>query len=436
MSAASTVLIRWLALVLTGLPVMLGCVRPDNQMKATTSSITRSVVRPTGPEGPRGVSAVEIAVPNAILDDLRVRIAATRWPQSITDAGWDYGADLTYMKELAKAWEDAFDWRAEERRINRFAHYRVELEGLNVHFIHARSKKSDAIPLLVLHGWPSSFLQMLDLIPKLTEPDSGPAFHVVAASLPGYGLSDPPTERGMSVSKVARMMTELMVERLGYERFGGRGSDLGAGVLQQVALQSPSRLIGLHLSGTNPYVYDVPDDLSDEEKVFVQRAQAWMQQEMAYAMMHSSKPQTVAFALNDSPVGMAAWIMEKFWRWSDSRRDMKAQYGQNALLANLTLYWVTESMPSSMRLYYETVRDPGAFGRVTTPTAMLMTPKDMFATPRAWAARSYNVVRWTELESGGHFLEWDETDAVAKDLQSFFQTDVDPNPPRNEEEER
>ena len=201
------------------------------------------------------------------------------------------------MKDLAQAWTERFDWRAEETRLNRLAHFRTEVAGLNVHFVHARSSNEDAVPLLLLHGWPSSFIQMLDLIERLTDSGSASAFHVVAASLPGYGLSDAPSDRGMSVSKVADIMTELMVDRLGYSRFVGRGSDLGAGVLQQIALKSPSRLIGLHLSGTNPFVFQVPADLSDEEKVFVQQAQQWMQQEMAYAMMHSTKPQTVAFRI-------------------------------------------------------------------------------------------------------------------------------------------
>ena len=379
-----------------------------------------AVLRPIGPADSRGVTPVQVAVSDAALSDLRDRIGRTRWPQTVTDAGWDYGADLAFMRRLADTWQNRFDWRKEERRINKAKHYRVAIDGMNVHFIHAESSAPDAVPLLLLHGWPSSFVQMLELIPRLTEAGEGASFHVVAASLPGYGLSDAASTRGMSVSKIAAIMTELMTEKLGYARFAGRASDLGAGVLQQIALRSPKRVIGLHLSGTNPYVYQVPNDLSDEEKVFVERAQQWMQQEMAYAMMHSTKPQTVGFALSDSPIGMAAWIMEKFWRWSDPGSDLSKRYGDSALLANLTLYWVTGSIAPSMRLYYETVRDPGAYGRVEVPTAMLMTSKDMFPTPRAWAARSYNVVRWTELSGGGHFLEWDETLAVARDLRATF----------------
>jgi pimeloyl-ACP methyl ester carboxylesterase len=189
--------------------------------------------------------------------------------------------------------------------------------------------------------------------------------------------------------------------------------------LQQMALQVPNRLIGLHLSGTNPYVGQVPGDLTPEEAEFIQRAQVWMQSEMAYAMLHASKPDTVAVALNDSPAGLAAWVLEKFRAWTDAE-DFVARYGRGRLLANLTLYWVTGTIGSSMRLYYETVRDPGQWGRVEVPTAMLMTPHDMFPTPRAWAERSYNVQRWTEIAVGGHFLEWEEPAIVAEDIFAWF----------------
>jgi pimeloyl-ACP methyl ester carboxylesterase len=261
---------------------------------------------------------------------------------------------------------------------------------------------------------------MTELVPLLAHEDGGVSFDVVVASLPGFGFSSRPKARGMSVARAARLMIRLMTETLGYDRFAGRGSDLGAGVLQQMALQAPERLIGLHLSGTNPYVGQVPDDLAPEEAEFVARAQTWMRSEMAYAMLHSSKPDTVAVGLNDSPAGLAAWILEKFRTWSDAPENFVARYGRDRLLANVTLYWATGTIGSSMRLYYETARDPGAWGRVETPTAMLMSPHDMFPTPRAWAERGYAVARWTEIDHGGHFLEWEEPEAVAADLRAFF----------------
>jgi pimeloyl-ACP methyl ester carboxylesterase len=364
-----------------------------------------------------------IAVPDSVLEDLETRLRLTRWPDRITGAGWDYGIDTAILRPLAEHWAEAFDWRDVESDLNRLPQFTTEIEGEMIHFLHVRGNGVRRIPLLVLHGWPSSFLQMTDLIPLLTAERNGTSFDVIVPSLPGFGFSSQARTRGMSVARIAGLMTRLMTDVLDCGRFAGRGSDLGAGVLQQIALQSPDRLIGLHLSGTNPYIGQVPDDLSAEEDEFVALAQGWMQSEMAYAMLHSSKPDTVAVALNDSPAGLAAWILEKFHAWSDTE-DFVARYGRDRLLANLTLYWATGTIGSSMRLYFETVRDPGQWGRVEVPTAMLMTPHDMFPTPRAWAERSYNVQRWTEIDCGGHFLEWEEPVIVADDLFAWFKEQI------------
>jgi pimeloyl-ACP methyl ester carboxylesterase len=360
-----------------------------------------------------------IAVPDAVLEDLETRLRLTRWPDRVAGAGWDYGIDTDTLRPLVDHWAEGFDWRAVESELNTLPQFTAEIEGETIHFVHARGTGDRRIPLLVLHGWPSSFLQMTDLVPLLTTERDGISFDVIVPSLPGFGFSSQPAARGMSVARIAGLMTRLMVEVLGYDRFAGRGSDLGAGVLQQIALQSPDRLIGLHLSGTNPYIGQVPEDLTAEEAVFVEQAQGWMQSEMAYAMLHASKPDTIAVALNDSPAGLAAWILEKYHAWTDTD-DFVARYGRDRLLATLTLYWATETIGSSMRLYYETVRDPGQWGRVEVPTAMLMTAHDMFPTPRAWAERSYNVERWTDIDVGGHFLEWEEPALVADDLFAWF----------------
>jgi pimeloyl-ACP methyl ester carboxylesterase len=360
-----------------------------------------------------------VAVQDSVLEDLGTRLRLTRWPSRVAGANWDYGIDTDIFRPLVEYWAEGFNWRAVERELNTLAQYTAEIEGETIHFVHARGTGTRRIPLLVLHGWPSSFLQMTDLVPLLTTGRDGVSFDVIIPSMPGFGFSSQPETRGMSVARVAELMTGLMTRVLGYDRFAGRGSDLGAGVLQQIALQSPDRLIGLHLSGTNPYIGQVPEDLSSEETSFVERAQAWMQSEMAYAMLHFSKPDTVAVALNDSPAGLAAWILEKFHAWTKAD-DFVAHYGRDRLLANLTLYWTTGTIGSSMRLYYETVRDPGLWGRVEVPTAMLMTPHDMFPTPRAWAERSYNIQRWTEIDRGGHFLEWEEPAIVADDIFEWF----------------
>ena len=366
-----------------------------------------------------------VTISQATLDDLRDRLARTRWTDEVTGAGWDYGTNRAYLKELTRYWGDRFDWRAQERAINAFPHFRASVDGVGIHFIHERGTGEHPLPLVLLHGWPSSFWQMLKVIPLLTDPaahggDAADSFDVVVPSLPGYGFSDRSTEPGMGVGRIADLFARLMTDELGYARFAARASDLRAGVSQQLALAHADAVIGVHHSGTNPYVGQVPDDLAEEEKEFVANAQQWTMQEMAYAMEHSSKPQTLATGLNDSPAGLAAWVVEKVRRWSDCDGDIERRFSKDALLTNLTIYWATETINSSIRLYYETARHPGSWGRVEVPTGMLMSPKDMFPTPRAWVERSYNVTRWTEIDRGGHFLEWEEPELVVEDIRAFF----------------
>lgn len=368
-----------------------------------------------------------IAIPDATLEDLRERLARTRWPDQVAGAGWDYGMNLDVLKAFVAYWQDGFDWRQQERRLNGFAHFRAEVEGLQVHFVHERGKGPNPLPLLLLHGWPSSFVQMLPILPLLTDPaahgaDAVDAFDVVAVSLPGYGFSDRPAAPGMSVARIADLVHGLMTDVLGYGRYAIRGSDLGAGVMSQLALAHPEAVVGVHGGGTNPWIMQIPDDLTPEEQAFVARAQDWNQTEMAYAMEHATKPQTLAAALNDSPAGLTAWVLEKFWRWSDCAGDLETRFRKDDLLTNLTIYWATETIGSSIRLYYETMRDPGRWGRSEVPTAMLMSPKDMFPTPRSWVERFGRVDRWTEIAAGGHFLEWEVPQLVAGDLRAFFRS--------------
>ena len=363
----------------------------------------------------------KIDVPAATIDDLKTRLAAARLPDQIKGSGWDYGTDTKYLADLLTYWRTDYDWDAEQARLNSFDHFKAEIDGLNIHFVHAKSDRDDAIPLLMLHGWPSSFVQMLDVIPMLTTPkDDGPAFHVVAASLPGYGFSDRPTKAGMSPAAMAPYMHKLMTDVLGYARYGIRSSDLGAGVASTMAA-SFGKVIGSHIGGTNPYLQgDIPDDLTPKEKKFVKQAQEWMQQEMAYAMLHSSKPQTVAVALNDSPAGLASWIVEKFWRWSDNKGKIEDAIDRDALLTNLTIYWVTQTINSSMHLYAEAARAQGGWDKPQAPVGYLMPKHDMFETPRSWIERRGPVAHWTISQDGGHFMEWEQPAIVADDLRTFF----------------
>jgi pimeloyl-ACP methyl ester carboxylesterase len=377
------------------------------------------------------VTPYTVDVDRGVLDDLADRLRGARWPDELTGTeSWSRGTDLGYLREIVRYWLDEFDWPAQQKRLNAVTHVKVEVDApgegrLGVHAVHEKARTANAMPVVALHGWPSSFVQMLPVLPLLTDPathggEPGDAFDVVALSLPGYGFSDRPTAQGMDVARIAEVVVEVMAQ-LGYDRFAARGSDLGAGVLQQLALAHPERLIALHLSGTNPYLGWIPDDLTPAEQEFVTAAQAWDTAEMAYAKEHSSKPQTLAVALNDSPVGLASWILEKFRTWSDCGGDLDSVYSRDDLLTNLTIYWATQTIGSSMRLYHETAHSTAAaWGRVEVPTGMAMSGADMFPTPREWVERSYNITHWTDLPRGGHFLEWEVPDLLADDMRTFF----------------
>jgi pimeloyl-ACP methyl ester carboxylesterase len=363
-----------------------------------------------------------IDVAPAVLRDLEQRLGRTRWPDQIPGSEWAYGTDTQYLRELADYWQSNFNWRAQERRLNAFNNYRADIDGLRVHFIHERSADPDAIPLLLLHGWPSSFVQMLDIIPLLTAPNGdGPSFHVVVASLPGFGFSDIPDRSGVGFARIADMLATLMTDVLGYSRYGLRGSDLGGVISQQIALAAPDRIIGVHLTGIIGANVPPGAELTPAEEAFVAASAAMNQNEMAYARLHMSKQQTVAHALNDSPAGLASWIVEKFRSWGDTDGVIENRFSDDDLLTNLTIYWVTGTINSSMRLYYEFVREPARGGRIPAPVGMLMSTRDLFPpAPREWGERLFNVKRWTETDTGGHFLEWEEPQLVADELRAFF----------------
>ena len=365
-----------------------------------------------------------ISVPDAVLDDLKERLTRTRWPDQLPGTGWEYGTDTTYLRELVEYWRKDFDWRAQEARLNQFEHSRARVGGMRLHFVHARSRNPDAIPLLLLHGWPSSFVQMLDLIPLLVDPGAhgmpgAPGFHVVAASLPGFGFSDIPARTGVGFRATASMMAELMHDVLGYRRYAVRGSDLGGNTVRQMALLHPGQIIGVHLTGMIGAIGGSPP-FTPAEQAFID-ATAANESERFYARLQMTKPQTLAHALNDSPVGLAAWIIEKFRAWSDCNGAIERRFSKDHLLTNLMVYWVTGTAPASVRMYYEFARETPVPGRIDAPVGMLMSTRDMFpAAPREWGERFFNVQRWVETEAGGHFLEWEEPELVARELQAFF----------------
>lgn len=364
----------------------------------------------------------------AELDDLASRLRNTRWPSEYANDSWAYGTNRAYLQELVGYWANDFDWQAQEAWLNSFAHFKSMVDGLGIHYVHQRSADPDALPVLLLHGWPGSFVQMLKLVPLLTDPaghgmPNAPSFHVVAASLPGFGLSDAATAPGMAMERIAGLMNKLMVDVLGYKRYGARGSDLGGVTIDQLGRHHAGSLIGAHLTqiivaGAPPAA---PENATQAERDFLAASVVVSNTEVGYARVHATKPQTLAYGLNDSPAGLAAWIIEKYRTWGDTGGKMESRFDKDFLLTTLTIYWLTQTIAPSVRTYYEMYRNRGNTSRVGVPVGFLMARKDMFPpAPREWAERTHNVVHFSETETGGHFLEWEEPDVVARDMQVFF----------------
>lgn len=376
-----------------------------------------------------GVQPYRIRLSQGALDELKRRLGDTRWPDAVEGADWGYGTNLEYLKDLVSYWKDGFDWRFQERRLNQFSHYLAGMDRPRIHFIHERGRGPDPLPLLLTHGWPSTFFEMTKIIPLLANPadhggDARDAFHVVVPSLPGYGFSDRPTEPGMTLETIADAFAGLMVEELGYRRFAAHGGDIGAGVTTSLARRRAESLLGIHLTAVaNPELGPGSAPLTHEEEEYKELCLLWDMDEGAYDHQQSTRPQTLAYGLNDSPVGLAAWIVEKVRAWSDCGGDLERRFTKDELLTNLTIYWVTQTIGSSVRLYYEHRRErvpAPPKGRVHVPTGVTLTVEPGAHAPREWAERTYNLHRWTELPRGGHFANFEEPELMAEEIRAFF----------------
>jgi microsomal epoxide hydrolase len=371
-----------------------------------------------------------VDVPDEVLADLHERLARTRFPEQLPDAGWDYGAERDYLAELVGYWRDSYDWRRAERRLNAFDHFLTEVDGARIHFIHARSPEPAALPLLMTHGWPGSVVEFLDVIGPLCDPvrhggDAADAFHVVCPSIPGYAFSGPTRERGWSPARVAGAFAELMAG-LGYERYGAQGGDWGSIITTQLGMLDADHLAGIHL---NMLVAPPPDGvdfstLSPDEKRQLDDMARYMDVDAGYMKEQSTKPQTIGYALEDSPAGLAAWIVEKFRTWSDCDGDVEKSFTKDQLLDNLMLYWTTGTAHSSARLYYEFAK-AGMLGsgnewRVEVPTGAAVYPAEIIRAARSWAERRYNVVHWAEMPRGGHFAAFEQPELFVDDVRAFF----------------
>jgi len=362
--------------------------------------------------------------------DLRARLQRTRWPDELAGAGWQYGADLATMREICRYWADGFDWRAQVARLAAFDHYRFQDAETGIHFIHARGKGPAPMPLVITHGWPGSFLEMLEIIPQLADPascgqDPADSFDVVVPSLPGYGFSDRPREAGMNIFRIAETWVRLMRE-LGYERFAAQGGDWGASVSTVLGLRHPGQVIGIHLNyipgSYRPHV-EPPDELSAAERQFLDDDARWLEECGAYDHVQRIEPQNLAYGLNDSPAALAAWILTKFRDWSDCGGDLERRFTRDELLANVTLYWMTETIHSSCRLYHEVRHSPLHFqqgDRVSVPCGIAHFAREAPFPPRQWIERGYDVRHWTDFPRGGHFAASEEPELLAEDIRAFF----------------
>ena len=377
---------------------------------------------PTKPN-PAAIRPFKVHVPDSVLTDLRRRLAETRWPDQLPGTAWEYGADIKKVRELAEYWQNAFDWRAQEAKINRFDQFTTEIDGQQIYFIHQRSPRPAAIPLLLIHGWPGSIVEFLALIEPLTNPKDShsPAFDVIVPSLPGFGFSGPTTTRGWGPQRMAKALVVLM-DRLGYPKYGIQGGDWGSEIARDIAYQAPSHVIGLHLnlifvSPPNP---GAAAQMSDAER---KRYSYFDREESSFFFLQAAEPQTLAYALTDSPVGWLAWMIAKFQLLTDNNGDFLTAVDRDTFLSDVTLYWATGTIGSAMRIYREhrlTGGETASQPRLQTPVAYADFPREVAVPPFRWITQTYNVVQETEMPRGGHFAALEQPDLLLNDIRKFF----------------
>lgn len=369
-----------------------------------------------------------ISVPDEALADLRGRIARTRWPDEINDEDWSYGAKGDWLQGALDYWADGYDWRAQEAAINAIPQFKARIDGLDIHFLHLKGRGPNPRPLLIAHGWPGSFVEMLEMAPMLADPgayggDPADAFDVIVPSMPGYGFSDRPNRPGMTPRRVAAIYAELM-EHLGYQRYGVQGGDWGATVSTWLALDFADRVSAIHLNwvpGSLQPSLETP--LTAEEQAFLDHMRANIATISSHTVIHAAKPQTLAYGLNDSPAGIAAWLLDKFRMISDCDGDLTSVYTLDALLTNVSVYWFSQTIGSSIRLYREAQGCPVALAageRIPPPLGYALFPGEVALPPRSWLERAYDVRRWTLMEKGGHFGAMEQPAALAADIRAYF----------------
>ena len=373
------------------------------------------------------VTPFSIAASDEELEDLRRRLHATRWPNEEPVDDWSQGIPLSYVKEGCSYWADGYDWRKREALLNRFPQWTTPIDGLDIHFVHARSPEENALPLVITHGWPGSIVEFQKVIGPLSDPaahggDPADAFHVVCPSLPGYGFSGKPAEIGWNVQRVARAWSTLM-QRLGYDRYQAQGGDWGAMVTTAIGQQDPEHCAAIHLNmPICPPDPETMSDLTEAEQSALAGMQHYQDWDSGYSKQQSTRPQTLGYGLADSPAGQAAWILEKFWAWTDCNGHPENVLSRDELLDNVMLYWLTGSGASSARLYWESFRNP-PMGEVKVPVGASIFPKEIFRTSRRWAEKHFGgLLYWNELDEGGHFAAFEQPEVFVSEIRNCFRS--------------
>ena len=370
-------------------------------------------------------------VPDTEITDLHARLALTRLPDEAPGSGWAYGTSLQYMRALVDYWRTQFDWRAEESRLNVFPQFKVPIAGIDVHYLHVKGVGPSPKPLLLMHGWPGSVFEFIDIIPRLTDParfggKADDAFTVIAPSLPGYGLSFSPNQKRFTIPDISDCLAELMTSVLGYSKFAAQGGDWGAFTCSALGVRHPDKLVGIHLNmlATNPAVVSSLVAATAEEQRFIEEIKLWAKEEAGYIQIQGTRPQTLAYGLMDSPAGLAAWIAEKFHAWTDHNGDFETAVARDRLLANISLYWFTGSIGASFWPYYDRLHGPWpipAGKTVDVPTGYAAFPREIRRPPRSIAEKDYtDIRRWTVMANGGHFAALEQPAALAADIAEFF----------------
>ncbi len=369
-------------------------------------------------------------VPDAEIADLRARLERTRLPDQAPDAPWAYGADVGYIRGLIDHWRTIFDWRLSEARLNAFPQFKVALHGIDLHYLHVPGKGPNPKPLLLLHGWPGSVFEFLDIIPRLIDPAqfggrAEDSFTVIAPSLPGYGLSFRPNQKRFGIPAIADCFADLMVYVLGYSKFAAQGGDWGAFTCSSLGVRHPGKLAGIHLNmlSIRPD-QPLPAKPTPDEQRYLDEIKFWTKEETGYIQIQGTRPQTLAFGLTDSPAGLAAWIAEKFHAWTDHAGNFETAVGRDHLLANISLYWFTGAIGSSFWPYYDRLHGPWPIPdgqTVDVPTGYAAFPREIRRPPRSIAEKTYTDIRqWTVMPKGGHFAAMEQPDALAVDIRNFF----------------